>query len=330
MQLDVNKDELNKLEFISNFPKDGRNLYMLNYYTNDNELISHIPNKTGGLQKIKFKDLTEGSYWSKKIVDRNRDIFLEMHNMLANIFSYSEISNKLIDIENDIHKFGAIIHKQKIIYEYYKSNKIQPWQIYKTEIEYLMGLVRSFYGLVYDVLKFLLNKLNNCNLPKSLGTFADKNIDDMISKYSLNDSLARYFSNTIPLFRICRKMRDDIYHRGKEAGILFITGNGPGVATETIPFNYFKDYIWDDELSQNNLMGNKVGSLYYFVNKLVKLVLDSTNELPQVLYNTCKCPEPISKDYKMFIRGCEIKYLNDISCNLKKYWMCNGDDSDKG
>lgn len=156
--------------------------------------------------------------------------------------------NVIIAIEQDIHNFGAIIHKQFILWEYVKKNENYPvlQDLYITEVEYLMGLIRSFFDLLYEVFKLILSlsKHQLSELPKTLGSFSDrvhqrsKQNEELSgflkSSYGFNDILSDFFSDILPLFRLCRKIRDSIYHRGKTPQIIFITENGPAIGMRKI------------------------------------------------------------------------------------------------
>ncbi|UTB32312.1 MAG: hypothetical protein NKF70_12570 [Methanobacterium sp. ERen5] len=137
-----------------------------------------------------------------------------------------------------------------------------------------MGLIRSFFDLLYDVLNLILglSKHRLCELPKSLGKFSDraysrskrngKKLSDFLkSDYGFNNTFINFFNDILPLFRLCKKIRDSIYHRGKTPQIIFITEYGPAIGMRKTgsvkdPFYDFRKFFEEDKNFSENLLEN--------------------------------------------------------------------------
>ena len=316
-------NELEKIPFIDYPPKDGRILYLQPVYLeNIGEFKMYAPHTSDKLIEM-WCDPIESVFWSKEKVNPETEIYIELIHILANNISFPKVSNLLDSIVNDVRNLGTIIHKQFIIFDY-MQNSSQPsfsGRVYKTEVEYFMGLVRSLYDLLYEVLRFLFDHYKICQLPDGLGKIADRDFEEISKKYKFNQPIVSYFGQILPLFKVCRKMRNNIYHHGTEPNIIFETEKGPGVSSDKPPFSEFKDFVWQDEVSQKNMMEKEVASLFYFFNRITTWVLKSTQLFTIALKEAFELPQPISNEYKIYLRGDGIRYLNNLQDYLEDYWI---------
>lgn len=193
-----------------------------------------------------------------------------------------------------------------------------------TEVEYLMGLIRSFYDLLYDIMMYLRKKYDlklPCQLPSKLSTLFNnimkEGIDEVSLKYSIKDPLKDFLLLIQPFFLIWREFRNDIYHGGRYPEIIFITENGPGISIEEDitgrynPFHNFKEFFENDDNYNDNLVPKNIGSLFYFINKLIKLVIEHAESFAEVIEDLY-CSQQISEDYSLYLRGPTVKYINKI------------------
>jgi hypothetical protein len=314
--------EFNKVKYINYIPTDGRQLMLLGFYSAEtSEFIMYTPDGKGNLLNFKAEPI-QAEYVSNKPVESETDIYLK--HLLFNNLSYPEICKIFTSITHDIINFGTIIHKQNIIFDCTKnllSSPVLVGNIYVTEIEYLMGVLRSYFDLLHDILICLFKRNKLPNLPNSLGKIADADFDKIKQKYNLSQALIDYFSEILPLFRLCRQMRDNIYHRGIDDNLIFITKRGPGINDDYEPFDSFRAFLRKDGVYQNNLIPKNIGSLFYFINLLVLFSIESSNKLADSLEKTFQLPPPILNNYNVYVRSPQIKYINQITDNLKKCWI---------
>ncbi|MGB9978033.1 hypothetical protein [Methanobacterium sp.] len=349
---------LKELPFVTSIPDDGRKIPIAPFFDEKPKqfrIFAHYNDKymemaTGG------RDILKGIYWSKNLANPKKDLYMNLVNLLYNNFSFIDPKGKkrgILDrtdsIVQDIHNFGAVIHKQFIIWDYIKSSNKPPskshaYDIYATEVEYLMGLVRSFFDLLYNIFTLLSEisepKMTTINLKKinTLGKLSDKIIKDINDKnlsqsevlksYNFSDSFVAFFDAILPLFRLSRRIRDAIYHGGKSPGIIFITENGPGIGMQKLdpffrdPFSSFKDFFKHDENFTRNLLENDIVSLFYFTNAIIGYSLDYAELFSFAILRFYKeVPENISNKHKIFIKGPEVKYINKIPDYLRDAWL---------
>lgn len=319
--------ELKKVPYINHIPKDGRVVCLQSFYSAEmSRFRMFLPFSNNNLIEMQTGGHpAQAAYWSKNKIDKENDAYFELPYLIANNLSFQDLSNISIALERDIYNFGSIIPKQAILFEYCRNQAnsvIAIYNVFEMELEYLMGIIRSFYGLLHDVLRYLFNlyKLPK-QLPDSLGSIADMGLKKAKRTYELKQPIMEYLIEILPIFTICRKIRDDIYHRGKDAGIVFYTDYGPGISIESPPLNEFNEFLQHDLIYQENLVEHRIGSLFYLFNKIIAFVLKSSDLLAQKIRCVFDLPQGISDEYKLFLTGPDIKYLNEIDKNLSKCWI---------
>lgn len=318
------KKEFEKVPYINYVPNDGRIIYLQAAYIEEKAKFNmFFPIGEGKITEIEGEP-EQACYWSKSVVNPQKDFYFKLFHILANHFSYEEIFRTFSSMLHDIQNLGAVLHKQEILFEYYNSKKVDSTAIatiYKTEVEYLLGLVRSFFDLLHTIMAIFYNLSTKQELPDTIGKFVDNPLEKIIEKYKFPDSIKEYLEQVIPFIKVCRKMRDDIYHHGMSTDIIFVMENGPGVSFTAPPFSKFQEFVWSDQIFQQNVLPNNIGSLFYFFNKITKVTLETTDYFSKMILKTYHTPTGISSDYLLFVRGPQITYLHDIPNNLKKCWI---------
>ena len=239
----IASSEFAKLPYIKYSPNDGRIIQLQPFYTEEeSKFRMFMPLPDGKLVEMQSAGRpTQATYWSKRIVNPVNDIYVSLLHLIANNLSFPKIYNTSIGIMRDIYNFATLISRQSALFEYCKSHPdhiVAIYNIFEIELEYLMGMIRSFYGLLYDVLRELYKTYKRPQqLPDSLGKIADKGLEEVKEKYQLENPTIEFLIEILPLFKVCRKVRNDIYHHGKDAGIVFYTDRGPGISIDNPPFN---------------------------------------------------------------------------------------------
>lgn len=324
-------EKLEEIEFIDFCPED-RTIYGTVHYSDiENKFVGYMEQ---GEELIQIPiEPVSGTYWSKKLVDPQKDCYLEILNLILNNYSFSnpnKSKNILMhfnSLSNDIINFGTLINKQFILWDYIKNSEkpIRFSNIYVTELEYLMGLVRSFFDLIYAIIVSLYAQFRpklDFSFPNTLNKFYQR-----IERYEVDEPILDFLKEIQPLFRLCKDIRDGIYHRGETPQIIFITENGPGISMQKIeglmsgPFFQFNDFFEDDPKFKDHLLKNDIASIFYLINRIIQFALESTNKLVEAIENTFIKPKSISNEYKTFFRAHEVQYLNKINEYLDQCWI---------
>lgn len=327
-------DKLKEIEFFDSCPKEDRILFGTIYFSDLEKNFKVFVDQGEDIVHLETAGLTEGTYWSKEIVDRDMDSYFKLIDLIVNYYSFSSPGNMekdvIIYLESlirDIINFGTIIHKQLILWDYIKNyDKITEFaNVYVTEIEYLMGLVRSFFDLIYKIIVSLYGNLK----PKLPFTFPDTltKFYKRRSKFEIDGPMDDFFTEILPLFRLCKNIRDGIYHGGKTPRIVFMTEEGPGIGMQEIkgvikdPFSDFKGFFDDDKKFKEHLLKNDIASVFYFINRIIQFSLDSTTSLANAIELTFEKPDPISNEFKVFLRSPNVYYINQIPNYLDQCWI---------
>lgn len=331
----IKYEEIKKLEYIDNHDfNDNRCLDICAFYSDlDNEFKLYLLVE-GELKKVKTPGPSSGTYWSKKIVDNNKDCYFDLIHLIINNCYFQNVYKNICIVDTldsiiaDIRNFGTIIHKQFIIWDYIKDleNNTRFANTYVTELEYLMGIVRSFFDLIYDIIVYFHYHYNdqNATFPATLSKFFKRREQ---RDFGINNEFKIFFDDIEPLFNLCKDIRDSIYHRGSTPKIIFITENGPGFGTQNIQglssdtFFKFKEFFSDDAGFKDNMAPNEIVSVFYLINKIIKFCIESTDKLAQVIKKAFCLPEPLSSQYKLFYRDYDSIYLNNIDEYLKQFWI---------
>jgi hypothetical protein len=328
MDLTVSGSEFEKMPYVDFIPRDGRIISLQPFYSEEmSRFRLSVPYNNKKLIEMKTggHPPTQSSYWSKKIVDSKNDLYIQLLYNITNQLSYPELMSISIAIQRDIYNFATFIPKQIALFEYCKNHCdpiVEIYNVFEIELEYLMGLIRSFYGLLHDILRklFEIYKLPK-QLPDSLGSISDMGLEKAKITYDLKQPIIEYLEMILPLFAVCRTVRDDIYHRGKDTGIIFCTDYGPGMSIENRPLNKFGDFLQDDSVYQGNKIESNIGSLFYFMNKLIKFALAASDLLTMTIKAVFDLPQEISSEYKLFLIGPDLKHLNGLDIHLAKCWI---------
>jgi hypothetical protein len=342
MEMKIDYEEFNKLPFVDNIP-DNKGFIYSSFLDESKGYLQHFHiDENNKFILSKSQGLIKGFYWSKKIIDPSSDTFINLIHLLGNKFSFYELINVIEGIGYDIHNFGAIIHKQFILWDYIKNkpNRSIMQELYITEIEYLMGIIRSYFDMIYEILITILSlsKDNLNELPESLGKFSERvlnrskqrendSFEYLKSSYKFNDSFAEFFSELMPFFKLCRNFRDSVYHRGKTPMLIFITENGPAVSLKENPSFYnpfykFKPFLMTNKEVSKNLLDDDLVSLFYFINRLIDFTLKSSEKFANALEPSFILNNGgISENYLIFLRGPELKYINQIPNYLEQCWL---------
>ena len=320
--------EFNKLPYLSHKPNDGRQIPIrIAHFAEENRFSGFIP-LSDQLLPIKLEPV-EGAFRSLTILQPETDRIFSILEVLENHFSFPKISKWTEALQADHFNFASFLRKQVLLQ---RARVLDPEyadlsDIHRLELEYLTGLVRAFYDLIYSVLcelyghYGLYSQLQIKKLPKTLGTFADaEDLSLLYTKYKFNEPLKAYFNSILPLLRVCRAVRDSIYHHGADIRLIFNTERGPAISLEQWPFLPFKDFFFVGPESQAALSSDNLASLFYFEVKLIYSTLKAADDFAIILQQAFKLLPSISEKYHLILRSPHMKYVNNLPQYMIRPW----------
>jgi hypothetical protein len=103
----VNRKIVETYPFVNNIPNDGRVIFSVPYYDTEDEKFKLTTNDP--VHTYSYAEPVQGSYWSKQVDDPNRDLYISLIHSLTNNYSFPDICNVRISLENDLFNMSTIL-----------------------------------------------------------------------------------------------------------------------------------------------------------------------------------------------------------------------------
>ncbi|MHA1409292.1 MAG: hypothetical protein ACTSQY_03050 [Candidatus Odinarchaeia archaeon] len=146
---------LKQVPYISHIPTDGRTVFLQPYY-NEKKNAFDLYNPVGDELHILWSHLTEGRYWSPRLVNLKNDLYIEFFDTLAKHYTLPHILNEMIRIEADIMNCCTVVGKYFLHLNVFLETKSQAISnMVRTDLEYYFGNVRSLYDLIQSIVQNL-------------------------------------------------------------------------------------------------------------------------------------------------------------------------------
>jgi len=317
----VNKDELKKVPHITHIPSDGRVIFLQPYLDKrDNKFKMHVPQ--GDKLTWVFAEPVEACYYSEKIIDESKDIYLALIDVVARYYSFGTVINTLLRIMRDILNSSVVIEKYFVFLDLYRKTKdTLVSNLVTTDLEYLFGNTRSLYDLLQNLIQDLWKRASKRDLPKdSFYAIIKQDPENLKRKYNLPESLIKYYIDTKDFFVKCKRIREKIYHRGLNIQAVFCIEDGFALQKDNplFPNPLTSEFdIWPKEKTKEN----GLVSVLALVSYINKKSLEDMNAFSQVLIQTMQPLPAISENHKLFLRGPYVHHLLRLEDYLKKQWV---------
>jgi hypothetical protein len=252
----------------------------------------------------------------KRLIGQNQnDIYLDFNNVLIKNFSLPEINYYLNGVINDILNFSSFFEKYFILHDRYLTSKNFTSSLIITEIECFFGNIRSIYDLLQIIIKNLWYDETKKNLPSSFADTVKQSNDDLRNKFDLNEPLINCYNTTRNFFSACRKIRNDIHHKGRTPKFIFCFDDGFAIQNSDPMFSKFS-HVWP----VRKVKENGLASLLALTSFVTKQTIEDLNHFSSVLVKSITVRPPISNNYKVFLRGPYINHLNNLDKYLEEQW----------
>lgn len=323
---EMSVEELAKLQFLRGIPQDGRIIVCTSYYLDGQPYFGMPDPSTGQMIVMPNTTPTWGGYWSIEQIASDQDTYFDLLDTIAQHFSFPRLQHPMRAIELDLSNLAAILEKFVAVWEYYETRPQADTAVrlmYLTDLEYFFGVCRSLIDLLHDCHRHLYGKQDGKTLPETFGSFVDKDLSTLVTKYKLPAETEAYLGKVKPLFGHIRGVRDAIFHQGRSLELIFITDAGPGICIDYAPFDVFKAPFENDEHFTGQMQTNRIGSLFYLVLKTLDNVIEATNEFAAMLKAVFQPlpPRYTKTDYRYFLRGPSFVLLNERTELLRRCWL---------
>jgi len=321
----TNKEVLKGVPYITNVPSDGRAVFLLPYFDqNDKKFKMYIPQ--GNKLTWLFAEPFQSCYYAESLVDISSDIYLKTVDVIVQHYSFEPVLNALIRINMDIINCGVVVEKYFIFLNLFRNTKdVSISNLVETDLEYFFANVRSIYDLLQNMIRYLWRLGTKKALPDSMRRMVQLESDNLQEKYNLPKPLIDYYLGTKDFFMKCREIRDNIYHfKGSyRTGLfepIFCIDDGFAFKKDDLLFPNPLDSIFDiwppEKTKKNGLIS--VLALISYINKKV---LENIEAFSQTLIESVKPLPPISKTCKVFLRSPYIHHILKSDEYLDKHWI---------
>jgi hypothetical protein len=304
--------ELSKLPYLRTVPRDGRIVPLITFYepaAADWHLYWIV--KAGELGRIAGGEPISGSYVSSIAADATIDFEFALGTLIVQHLSFVEVLPELGKLENDVHRCAAILEKYHLLWATRAAGKRSASLLIQSELEYLLFLLRSLYDLLQGIVRAVAAKLvylDGTNRPvlKSLPTSfrevaitnkGPRSVEEIEARWDMPRPLAAWYVEEAGFFRLLRKLRDGIAHRGGTPPTVFETEWGFAIAPEKDPWTLAH------ELLPGERRKNDLASLRGLFAEFILRGIGATERFAEAVRGLVSLPDPILGDVKLFVRS---------------------------
>ena len=311
-----------EIPYLKDHPNDGRIRPVMNFYDHSTKEwnIYQIKDKSKILRIVPV-DCSSGTFLSSKIPDCTRDIEIPLLTFLLQHFPSKELFDAFDRLRSDLENSLSNIEKQKILFCHYSDMRDMSYlEVLRTEIEYALFNLRSFYDLLNRfVITFIGNHTDgNNNIPDSFRRVAGRSESELIEKYNFSTVLARFYKNKESVFTDYRDLRDDIGHHGHSPETIYKLDNGFGIASHTRFGQKLKRYGIFEQLSPRE---NGVTSLLGFIALITDEMFSTLSEFTEAFIESFnELPEETAPGYSVFARMRLVYHYHSLQEILENPW----------
>jgi hypothetical protein len=324
---------MTNLRYYSGAVPGARRLTSLPYYdaaSGSWELIAKVDDR---LVPIKGGRPTLGSYVGVAAEDPTIDLELPLSTFALSSIAYSGVPKAIEGLEWDLHHCAAVLEKYHAISGLRAANEFLAATVAVSELEYLLGVVRSMYDLVQRVTASALPQLlppasqeekrGVKRLPESFAdvTVKDKNKDILRSAeeiealYRMPTALARFYASEALVFSRLRKIRDDIHHSRRELPHVNWSSAGLAVSPGRPPWNMTIPWT-PAQFDERGL-----GSLRFVFAWLIHHVLAVTVKFREAFTDSVTLEPPMfTPPHRVFLRHPAGARLTTLPATLAAPW----------
>jgi len=317
--LGVDKSELRKVPYVENIPLNGRSVFLQPFLDKSDGIFKTFTPQGKKLVMI-FAEPVQACYYAEERIDESSDIYIKLIDIVARHYSFEPVMNTLLSVIRDIENCSAVIEKYFVFLKTYKTeNDPLIGNLVTTDLEYFFGNIRSVYDLLQNLVRDLWKRTSNPELPDSYYDLVKQDPEILKTKYNLPEPLIEYYKKTKDFFFKCRRIRDNILHRGLDIQLVFSTDDGFALQKNPMfpnPITLEFD-IWPNEKVKKNWLV----SVLALISHIIKTVIEDTDTLSEALTQSITPPTPISATRKLFLRGPYVHHLLKLEEYLEKQWV---------
>ena len=310
------------IPYLKDHPKDGRIRPLMNFYDHSTKEWSfYQPRGEDKVIRIVPVDCSTGIFMSSSAPDKDRDIEIPLLTFMLQHFPTLESFDAFDRLYSDLENALSNIEKQRILFGHYKSTENASYfEVVRTEIEYALFNLRSFYDLLNRfVITFFGNHTVGGNkIPDSFRRIAQQTVDDLTKKYGFPTVLAQFYQDKQDEFKAFRDIRDGIGHHGLSPETIYKLEEGFGIASYTSFAQTLEKYDILDKLSPRE---TGITSLLALIALTTKTMFDTLEDFTEAFKTSFKeLPTETAPGYRVFARLRLISHYRSIPAILEDPW----------
>ncbi len=322
--------EFREFPYYRNIPKDGRTIFLnplFNHEKNDWVLLVQVnPDK---LQRLMGGEPIVSCYLGFQPANPKRDFEFNLGTFIVQHVSFPGIAGPLFTLENDIHNCCAILEKFLLISNKDKSQRDGLNLLLRTELEYLIVVIRSIYDLLQKLSKNATALVREVEEPKRRviqnlpDSFADvvlsgdqiRSTEQIQEKFRLPVPLANFYASEANHFQWLRDLRVAIEHHGQTIHSIYDLDEGVAISVRESPWNNLP--IWQEpKLIRNEHLGS-LRAVFIF---LVSDVIEMTTRYANAFAASVPLPPAIEPGMKLFVRNYFSHHLVNMREAIASPW----------
>jgi hypothetical protein len=323
------KEEVAKLPYVEIPPNDGRILELRSYYDHEAaDWILYLEVRKGELGRIAGGEVVTGSYFAARAADPDRDFPFRVSSVIAKHLSFPGTSTITSRLESDLHQMAAILGKYNFIVGTKDLSEFEKRALLETEIEYAIGLCRSFFDLLQGLIRRLGRTVRYVDSPATRSfndlpdSFARVVLDgdrlrdsgEIGERWGLFPKLSEFYARQAEWFQILRTARDGVFHHGKTVPSIFLLPEGAALHMRKPPWKEFP--IWNE----NTAVRGELGSARAFLAHIIEHTINASDEFLNAFLAHIAVPRQIGPHMNVFVRGAFSQHLLGLNSILGAPW----------
>ena len=188
----VREEELRRVPYLTHIPTDGRSVSLQPFFdANDDSWKMYFPQ---GTQLTLTRALSvEGPYFSERIVDPERDIYVKLLDTIDRHFSYQIAMDIRFQIMSRLIYSAVVVEKYFLSLIRYRNMEdrtdMRVSDLVVTDLEYLFANTRIVYDLIQKLVSFLWKRERSIVMKHSFREVVQQSSDDLRTKYRLPEPM---------------------------------------------------------------------------------------------------------------------------------------------
>jgi hypothetical protein len=305
-------DEFREFPYYRNVPKDDRTIFLNPLFDHErNDWVLLVQTAPDKLQRLMGGEPIVSFYLGFQPADPERDFEFDLGTFVVQHLSFQGITGSLFSLENDVHNCAAILEKYLLISNRDKKQRDGNNLLLRTELEYLVVVIRSFYDLLQKLSKNAAALVREVDEPRRRviqdlpQSFADvvlqsdqpRTAEQIQEKFNLPPSLAGFYASEAEYFKWLRDLRVAIEHHGHTPSLIYDVDDGAAVNITEYPWNRIS--IWN---KPEFIRNEHLGSLRLVFVFLIKQAMEMTARYAHAFAESIPLPSAIEPGIKLYAR----------------------------